>query len=180
MNPGAIMPKTHLLADINQFSGDFPGAGASHNSPPWHLPVERLVRWPSEPQAIAAALSVNKTITQLDLSQHNITEVGAQAPRSSGSPEKNPVGKEMARSPVGWRGDVFLGWGLGETFWVSGRLWWSIFDGAWGGIWVNCQCKTSFAFLPFFAEESLWVFPKPPVWQSEGWMWMSSAKVAIL
>ena len=117
MNPGAIMPKTHLLADINQFSGDFPGAGASHNSSPWHLPVERLlVCWPSEPQAIAAALLVNKTITQLDLSKHNITDVGAQAPRSSGSPEKKSAGKEMAR--------------LGETFGFGG----SIFDGTLGGI----------------------------------------------
>ena len=103
------MPKTHLLVDINQFSGDFrfthTGAGASHNSPRRAslapAPVERLVRWPSEPQAIAEALKVNKTLTRLDLSFNKIGDVGVQAPRSSGSPEKNVVGKEMARSPVG-------------------------------------------------------------------------------
>ena len=56
MNPGAIMPKTHLLADINQFSGDF--QEQVHPITPLlaTCPVERLVRWPSEPQAIAAAL----------------------------------------------------------------------------------------------------------------------------
>jgi len=64
-------------------------------------PVERLVRWPLEPQAIAEALKVNKTLTKLILCGNKISDVGAQAPRSPGSPEKNPVGKEMAQSLVG-------------------------------------------------------------------------------
>ena len=132
------MPKNSPIVDI--LSEHPPtGAGASHNSPrpgpPWHsAPVERL-----GPLAFGAA-------------GHRWGAQGEQnsdtaAPVQQLHRQRWCPGASMARSPVGWRSDVFSGWGLGKTFGFWDRLRWSIFEGTLGGNWLNlvsrtrwCQC----------------------------------------
>ena len=105
------MPKNSPIVDINQFSGDFRFTHPQGQVHP--APVKRLAHWLSEPQAIAEALKVNKTVTELNLFDNNIGDVGVQAPRSSGSPEKYAAGKEMVT--CSWA----CSWaGFGGDFWV--------------------------------------------------------------
>ena len=178
------MPKNSPIVDINQFSGDFrftdpPEQGTSHNSPrpgpPWHLALSNA--WSAGLRSRRPSLRPSRSTKRWESCACTATTSATLVPRrlgAQGVQEKKPVGKEMARS----RSDVFLGWGLGETFGFGVgcvgpflMACWEEFEKIWwadrGGVnAVGSLDKTSFAFLPLFAEESLRAFPKPPVWQS--------------
>ena len=144
MSPGAIMPKNSPIVDINQFSGDFRFTHPQEQVHPITPQGPGLLgtcpcRTPG-PLAFGAAGhrwgpqgEQNADKAGAGWQQHRRRWCpGASELRES---RKKPGREEMAQSPVGWRGDVFLG--FGGDFWVWGRLWWSIFDGTLGGNWLN-------------------------------------------